>query len=234
MEALERVEPIEGYVVYRDQIESLFHQYFSDRNIDIETTRVHPDKFNNCWSYIYKTLFKPDIFTKRINNRNSKIDYSNIDTLNDICDTYIDLCEEYCIPARQYGFSKLTGISTDTLNMWDTGKSRGYLYYTLDGVEIKNINDWIANGKTDYRRVASSAYSDLVKKIKRSLQAHTQGDLDQTPVGQITLANNDEEVGLMYAQKEAQAKAEAWGRRPMLTQEQILGIEQADGPEADF
>ena len=118
---------------------------------------------------------KKDSFV-RYNNKNSKIDYNDIEELNNICDIYIDLCFEHNIIPCQYGFYRLTGITRDTLNKWDNGESRA--------------------GSDEG---ASLTHSDIVKKIKAAYQEFYKDNLTDAPVGQITIANNDMDLGLMYS-----------------------------------
>ena len=165
-----------GIEIHDNQIESLFLEYFEDRGIDLQHDTVKQTKFNAAWKYIYNRLFKPDINTVRYNNKNSKIDYNDIEKLNNICDIYIDLCFEHNIIPCQYGFYRLTGITRDTLNKWDNGESRA--------------------GSDEG---ASLTHSDIVKKIKAAYQEFYKDNLTDAPVGQITIANNDMDLGLMYS-----------------------------------
>lgn len=180
--------------VYDNQIEAYFKQYFIDRGINLEKDSVKQSKYNAAWKYVYSNLFKPDSNTIRYNNKNSKIDYSDVWELNTICDIYIDLCFEYNITPSQYGFYRLTGITRDTLNSWKRGEYRG-------GDEK-----------------ATLTHSYIVKKIDDAYKEFYKNNLSDTPVGQITMANNDEGVGLMYAERQAQA--DAW-RLPTASREEI-------------
>lgn len=201
----------QGVEVYENDIEFYFKQFFEDRGIDLEHDTVKQTKFNAAWKYIYNNLFKPDINTVRYNNKNSKIDYSDIHVLNNICDIYIDLCFEYNIMTGQYGFSRLTGISRDTLNSWKRGEYRG---------NIKGNGD----------EILGLTHSDIVKKIDNLYTEMHKNNLDDTTVGQITMANNDEDVGLMYAQKAAQAQANAW-LTPTERPQQIAQRRAGERPE---
>ena len=104
-----------GIEIYDNLIESLFLEYFKVRDIDPQHDNIKQTKFNAAWKHIYNKLFKPDINTVRYNNKNSKLDYNDINELNNICDIYIDLCFEYNVIPCQYGFYRLTGITRDTL-----------------------------------------------------------------------------------------------------------------------
>ena len=165
-----------GVIVYENKIEELFIEYFENRGIDLQKDSIKQTKFNSAWKYIYNILFKPDENTIKYNNKNSKINYNDLSELNDICDIYIDLCFEYNIIPCQYGFYRLTGITRDTLNKWDNGESRA-------GSDAG----------------ASLTHSDIVKKIKAAYQEFYKDNLTDAPVGQITIANNDMDLGLMYS-----------------------------------
>lgn len=165
-----------GIEIHENLIESLFLEYFENRDIDPQHDTIKQTKFNAAWKYIYNRLFKPDINTVRYNNKNSKLDYNDINELNNICDIYIDLCFEYNVIPCQYGFYRLTGITRDTLNRWKKGSSRSSIE---EGV--------------------SSPHSDIVEKIDKAYQEFYKDNLTDTPVGQITIANNDADLGLMYS-----------------------------------
>ena len=48
----------------------------------------------------------------------------NLDLIDCICDIYITLCYEYDKEVSISGFSKLTGIDTDTVNSWGREETR--------------------------------------------------------------------------------------------------------------
>lgn len=176
-----------GAEVYENQIESLFMQYCHDNNLtdDLQKRKINDNDAYCIWVYIYNTLFKPDRNTIRLNNKTSKIDYSDIYLINNILDIYIKLCFAYKIYPMINDFCTLTGISRDTLNSWERG---------------------------EYRRGepgASCKHSDLAKKIKEATQRMTIKDLHDNPIGQQSLANNYDDAGLMFTQKEIRAQAEA-------------------------
>lgn len=202
-----------GDTVYENEIETLFLEYCELHNIDLENDSIKPSKGNAIWKYIYNILFRPDKNTVRYNNKNSKLDYGNIDLLNDVADIYIDLCFDYGIPQSRYGFSRLTGISEDELLRWNKEESRG----GSDG--------------------ATSSHCVLVKKIDSARRAFVRDKLMENPVGQMAIANNDKETGLLYAANQAQAQAEAWGI-PQQSREEIaarharyIGAKEPERPE---
>lgn len=170
--------------IIENEIEDRLLEYFSSRNVDLTDIftayTIKQVTFNSAWRYVYKCLFKPD--KPQVNNRNSLLDYDDINALNRVCDAYIDLCFEYHIEPNYYGFSRLIGCSRETIDQWKNGDVRGE---------------------------ASKPWMDIVKKIYTASQNYTRAELENTPVGQITKANNDEEKGLLYSRTQAQAMLDA-------------------------
>ena len=124
------------------------------------------------------------------------IAFGDIYTIMDILDIYIRLCFNYKIYPMINDFCTLTGISRDTLNSWERGEYR--------------------KGDPD----ANFKHSDLAKKIKEATQRMTVKDLHGNPIGQQSLANNYDDAGLMFTQKEIRAQAEA-NMITRLTREEI-------------
>ena len=188
----------QGLEVYDNQIEALFIQYCQDNGMQDQLDKHDiDDNYAYCiWEYIYINLFKPDKNTIRLNNKASKIDYSDIYTINEILDTYIRLCFGYKIYPLIEDFSTLTGIAKDTMYTWERG---------------------------EYRRGEPGAmfkHSDVLKKIRDATQRMTVKDLHGNPIGQQSLANNYDGAGLMFTQKEIRAQAEA-SAITQLTREEI-------------
>lgn len=189
----------ENIQVIQDAIEDRFIEYFSQRNVDITdiqtSYQIKQVTYNAAWRYCYKELFKPD--KPQLNNRNSKINYDDIKQLDAICDAYLDICFEYHVEPNYFGFCRLTGISRETIDRW------------------KN---------TEVQSRANKPWYDMVKRIYIASQSYTRAELENTPVGQITKANNDEEKGLLYSRQQAQAMISA---AQLETPEQISARHQS-------
>lgn len=193
-----------GVEVYDNQIESLFIEYCQNNNLQdsLDKRDINDNDAYCIWEYIYNILFKPDKDTIRLNNKTSKIDYSDIYTLSDILNAYLRLCFGYKILPLIDDFSTLTGISRDTLNSWERG---------------------------EYRRGEPGAtfkHSDIAKNIKKGTQRMTVKNLNGNPIGQQSLANNYDDAGLMFTQKEIRAQAEA-NMITQLSREEIAARFQA-------
>ena len=109
-----------GVEVYENDIALYLDQYIQERGIQ-NMSKEPQSKWNACLLYIYKHVFK--------GNRGNLLyphsrDTYNSELINDICDIYIDLCYEYDKEVSIMGFSKLTGIDTDTVNTWGRGECR--------------------------------------------------------------------------------------------------------------
>lgn len=127
MQELERVEAQELNTteekteVYTDSIQESIANYCIDHDIEIKDIYTFDQqRWNSVLLYIYKQVFKPckkDGVTRRYNEK-SNIDYSNKELLENVCNIYISMCYEYSKEVSVLGFSKMTGITLDTLYQW--------------------------------------------------------------------------------------------------------------------
>ena len=191
--------------IYDNAIEYYFHEYFENREIDITGNgykSVPMNVYQSAFRYIYKKLFKPDPNDEtRDKRKTSKIDYNNVAELEEIINIYGDIVTAYDIKATQYMFCDLTGIHRDTLHSWENSNTRAYIYKDLNGNIIDNINEFMLNNKGEYIKEFSKTYSDYSKKIKSFSHITAYNGLNDTPVGQITHANNSKEAGMEYNRK---------------------------------
>lgn len=107
--------------VYANDIELYLDQYCIDHGIkNNDLYKIDQSRWNSVLLYIYKHVFKPtpDNNPNYRYNGKSNIDYSNKELLEYICDIYINLCYEYSKEVSIMGFSKLTGITVETLYEW--------------------------------------------------------------------------------------------------------------------
>lgn len=167
-----------GAEVYTTQIETLFRQFCEDNGAlktdanGIET--ADPVKATAAWKYIYSQLFKPDKKTILYNNKTSKIDYSDIYTIHEILDVFLNICETYKIPSYTQDFCRMTGIARDTLYSWENGEYRG------------------DNTSNLYK------HSDVLKRLREERSEMLEKRMWEEPIGRQSLANNSQTFGLMY------------------------------------
>lgn len=170
--------------VYDNLIEFYFHEYFELRNIDISGNNyksVDNSLYGSAFEHVYNKLFKPDNTTIKYNNKNTKIDLNNIDEIEYIYKIYDKLCNDFNILPFQYMFLKLTGIDVTTLDSWYKEE------YSHNGL--------------------SHRYSQIAKNVKSLPGQQTRNKLAGDRIGLQSLANNDQEVGLLYSRSEAFNKA---------------------------
>lgn len=109
-----------GIEVYENKISEYLDQYIEEKSIE-DMSKEPQSKWNAALIYIYKAVFKGN--REQLRDQNSKDNY-NDKLVNDICDTYIELCYEYDKEVSINGFCFLTGINTDTVYTWGSGEYR--------------------------------------------------------------------------------------------------------------
>lgn len=198
--------------IYDNIIEQYFHEFFESRGLDLygsEYKSIPHNVFQAAFRYVYKKVFKPDETTSRKYRVTSKIDYDDAYTLNQIIDIFGDIVYSYDIKSTRNMFCDMTGIHRDTLHSWLTGNTRAYIYYNTNGEVIKDIQEYKLNNRGEYTKELSTSHSDLVKKIDSFSKGTAYNGLNDTPVGQITHANNSKEAGMEYNSKRQTEMVEA-------------------------
>lgn len=116
-----------GIEVYETEIHRYADEYInslSDDASEITSLMRKPPIFKGLLKYININLFRITDKDKKYNNKNSRIDYSDINLLNSLWDIYTGLCYKYLQNPTILNFSLFTGISMDAFNDWKTGKCR--------------------------------------------------------------------------------------------------------------
>lgn len=146
-----------------------FNQYSIDI-YDIKTIKTIPhNTINLCFKYIHKTLFKPD--KKLISNKQSNIDYNDIELLQILSDKFIEICQHFNKSLGLMSFSFMLGINYKTLYNW--------------------LNDENANPER----------LQVLKNIQECHKVAQISLLNDTPVGALSVANNDHETGLEWSKQ---------------------------------
>lgn len=140
--------------VYTDRIQESISNYCIDHDIDIKDIYTFDQqRWNSVLLYIYSQVFKPcknDGVVRRYNEK-SNIDYSNRELINNICDIYIAMCYEYSKEVSVMGFSKMTGITLDTLYQWvnnpDVERGSSEIVKNLQAEREESLSNKLASGK---------------------------------------------------------------------------------------
>lgn len=160
---------------YNADIRQYFGEYFANRGIDLynEPKRANTTMCQAAWLYVYDHLFKPPggyRYVKGIRTA-SNLDLRDSETLAAIAVQYNLLCFEFDFKTGVYGFCSLIGINRDTFYSWMAEETRAE---------------------------RTPKHSDICKCVKGGYTQMLRDTLGASPIGVITLANNDNEAGLNY------------------------------------
>lgn len=108
------------------------------------------------------------------NNQKSYVDYTNVELLQELANIYIKLCQRF-------------------------NKSQGLMCFSyLLGCSYSTFADWMS--RTDELNVKRS---QVLKNIQESHKQQQINLLNDTPVGALSVANNDIETGLEWSKQQA-------------------------------
>ena len=118
-----------GAEVYKEKVLEIADEYtaetFPDCGEDeIKMLMRKSQPFKGMLKYINNRLFKLKDGDIKYNNKNSNIDYSDIDYINRLWDIYTSLCYRYLQNPTLLNFSLFTGIAHETLTDWTNGNYR--------------------------------------------------------------------------------------------------------------
>ena len=214
---MERVEHTESTIeVFENDIDLYLHQFQKEQ--EIEDLRAVPQSvWNACLMYIQRHVFSNRDLLKQnsnIYNSNSIMDSTynmyNYDSIYNILEYYIYLCNQYNKEVSIMGFSKLTKIDTDTINSWGNNENKlssksSVIYKKLTQEREESLSNKLADGKQNPVGVIAmlnrhygwaSPYTADSNRQKNSLTAAELpklGDKSRGYVNQITDGRNAEE-----------------------------------------
>lgn len=117
-----------GSEVYLNNIYEEVDRYIAELDAEDDEERKklmrRPAIFRGMLKTIYLNLFKKEAGESRQHNRCSRIDYDNVEVLDELWDVYSLLAYKYNQVPSLLGFSLMTGISRDTFNDWAKGEYR--------------------------------------------------------------------------------------------------------------
>ena len=128
---MEKVQDQENTIdIFENDIQLYLSMFCEENGID-DMKKESQSVWNGALRYIRRHVFNNKDVLKSKDNINiynnnipSTFNAYNYDTVNYICDIYIDLCfindKEVCI----IGFSNLTGIDNETINVWGNNDNK--------------------------------------------------------------------------------------------------------------
>ena len=119
-----------GAEVYRHDVDVVADEYIAETFPDCEDDEIKllmrkSQPFKGMLKYINNRLFKLKDGDIKYNNKNSNIDYGDIDYINRLWDIYTSLCYRYLQNPTLLNFSLFTGIANETFSDWISGNYRG-------------------------------------------------------------------------------------------------------------
>lgn len=164
----------DGSSIYDNEMVLLADEYIETLEDPERIRETHT--FTGMIKYIYTKLFK-----------GRKIDYSDIEYLDNVWDTYTMLCYKCNKKPTMQEFSVLTNISRETFNSWKNGNTRNYKYYDSNNNIINNLALWISlHPNEEYRKELSTSHSDTVKKWLEECESSLYKDAtEKNSVGSI-------------------------------------------------
>jgi hypothetical protein len=156
---MERVSNTDNILeVFENDIDMYLNLFKEEQ--EIEDLRTVPQSvWNACLMYIQRHVFNNKDLLKQnsnIYNSNSIMDSNynmyNYDLVNDILDYYIYICNLYNKEVSIIGFSKLTNIDDETINIWgnDNNKlsSKGFgIYKKICQMREESLSNKLVDGK---------------------------------------------------------------------------------------
>lgn len=209
---MEKVKATDATIdIFENDID-LYLQDFAVRDGIEDYRQVGQSIWNSALRHVYTNVFKPNKYMlKSHNNVNipgnnipSNCNAYNYELLNDIVDYYIyNMCMRYNKEVSILGFSTLTGIDNETINIWgnDNGKlssSAFGIYKKLSEMREESLSNKLADGKQNPVGVIAmlnrhygwaSPYTSDSNKNRQSLTAAELPKLSQNGI-QLSVDNS--------------------------------------------
>lgn len=195
-------------LTYSEQMQEIFIDLYEQWQVSNKTKRERFETIDAIFERMYKQLFKPDTTTQ--NNCHSKLKTYDVNTIESILDTYIELCKVYGGCIKYITFCNMTGISYDTIWLWHkSNNTKGYIFYlNQNDIDIENNTQYIyINNNSNVidninnnncRHIDKDRLSclrfDCYKKIQEHMNASNDNGLNASDTGVIVIANNSTDI----------------------------------------
>lgn len=194
-----------------------FMRLYKELSVADAPERRKAEIIDSIWPDIYELVFKPSAEDVRYNNCKSKLAPYMVEDVEAVCKTFIKLSRRYGGVVKFISFCDLTGYSRYTIKLWhDANKTGGDIVSLSDAdIDSEYNNIYIihdGNKVVEYRgnnRYAlktnnrlSTLRFDVVKKMQEAMQASNTNGLSNDTMGHTVLANQDEDMGKLYADKQ--------------------------------
>lgn len=164
---------------WRNRMLELAEDYIISNNLDENEIRKNNTFFSGIIHHIESNLFNKVY-----------LNYGNVNILDAILETYIDLCNLYNKYPSILEFTILTGITDNTINQWKNGNTRYYIYYIKENnYIIDNISLFKSNyPDVEYYKELSTEHTLFYKKLLRYCESSLRrGAGEGNKIGSIFL-----------------------------------------------
>lgn len=162
-----------------DEVMSTVNQVITELGYDItnpkERRSITHSEINYVLRQVYYRLFKPP--KALYNNQASLINYDNVELLQVLANTFIDICAT---------FNKSLGLMSFSFML---------------GVNYKTLYNWLQGENPNPERL------QVLKSIQECHKVQQIALLNESPVGALAVANNDTETGLEWSKQQAALQA---------------------------
>jgi len=192
-----------------NNLNNSFSSFWLSKNINIEEDfkSIPTNKFNACMMFVYTNY----VNTLEIRSAKGIMKYNNID--------FINLIEWYIAKSLDldkislFGFSLL--INRNVSFLYDLKNNTDSIldFFDYNNCIYDNNNDHIYYNNevhlNEDREKITLPTVNATKKLFETIQYQTVSKLNDTTIGLVTNANNNKDVGLMYAKERIQEQAKA-------------------------
>lgn len=213
-----------------DDLNNLFDSFLESKNIDLENTKITTNRYNSIMMYLYNAYInKLEITLPTGTKQYSYIDFINIVEWYISKSLYLDIISLYglCLLInRSIGFlnglkfaddielqsSFIFDINTINSSVVDNNINNIKCIGNNNSSSVYDTNILMANDRTEMQETAKNASALLkvtIQKIYETIQNQTVNKLNDTTIGLIANANNNKDIGLMYAKERIEMQAKA-------------------------
>ncbi len=194
-----------------DDLNMLFDEFINQNNIDLENQKLTTNRYNAIMIHLY-TIYVSKL---EITNNKGIKQYSYIDYIT-IIEWYINK-SLYLDIISLFGFCCLINRSTEFIRNIKYMDSKDYLNSFIFDIDNKNILEQSSNNNINNSHVsintdmekASLHLQNVTKKLFESITQSTVNKLNDSTIGLVTNANNNKDIGLMYAKERIQEQTKA-------------------------
>lgn len=213
-----------------DDLNSLFDSFLESKGIDLDNTKLTTNRYNSIMMYLYNAYInKLEITLSTGIKQYSYIDFINIVEWYIAKSLYLDIISLYglCLLInRSIGF-------LNNLKFADDIELQSSFIFDINSSVVNNniiksnsVNDikcssmydtniYMADDRAETQETqgnaknATALLKTTIQKIYETIQNQTVNKLNDTTIGLIANANNNKDIGLMYAKERIEMQVKA-------------------------